>query len=233
MIKKRSPGGGGGGSGKGVTHVKYKLGRMPRDGEITHRHVILRQEDGSLSDPQPTNAVLAGLNRRTQSLVVLALPPDERKTDSADDGFESASASPEEGPAQNRRNAAPRFPICKIVDRVAERKAEYDRAKEQRKKTSAGKELEINWAIDAHDLGHRLAKLQEFLERGLRVEVTMLRKSKNRGKRQATRDEAVEVVRRVRETVAAVPGARETRNMEGELLRTAKLFLEGSTKDGE
>lgn len=213
-------GGGGGGGGKSnsaaSTHVKYKLGRLPRDDEITNPYVVLRQEDGSLSEPKPTAGVLLGLEPSTESLVVLAMPPSRSDDDSDND---SSSG-----------NSPPQYPICKIINRIAERKAQTDRVKDQRKKTVSSKELELNWAIDPHDLGHRLTKLRGFLEKGMRVEVSLIRKSKNKGKRQATQEQASEVVRRIRETLAEVPGAKESKNMEGELLTTAKLYLEGAEK---
>ncbi|OAA66853.1 translation initiation factor [Niveomyces insectorum RCEF 264] len=232
-----SGGGGGGGGGsnynRNKTHAKFKLGRLPRDDEITHRYVILRQDDGSLSSPRLTASVLAGINRRKESLVVLALPAGE--ADAATRALQDEALASATGDATSTTTTTTttkgnlRFPICKVVDRVAERKAQADKAKEQRRKSVAGKELELNWAIDPHDLGHRLAKLRSFLERGLRVEVTLLRKGKGKNRRQATREEAMDVVRRVRATVAEVPGARESKPMDGELLRTVKLYLERPT----
>ncbi|EFX04180.1 translation initiation factor [Grosmannia clavigera kw1407] len=198
-----------------------KPGRLPRDREISDRYVILRQEDGSLSAPQPTSAIMARLNPQLESLVMLALP---RKQDSED------AEDVEDG---EKRKAVPRFPICKIVDRVAERKAEYEKTRELRRKKTLSKELELNWAIDTHDLEHRMGKLREFLERGLRVEVSMMRKGKGKGRRHATQEEAAELLRRVRETVATVPGARETKPMEGELLRVAKLVVDGPARKKE
>ncbi|CAK7273806.1 hypothetical protein SEPCBS57363_005837 [Sporothrix epigloea] len=176
--------------------------RMPRDRDITSSHVILQNPDGSLSDPRPTGAVMRGIHSITESLVMLAYPNTE-------------------GP---RDEPTSRFPVCFIVNRIAERKQEADLIAAARKKTVAKKELELSWGIESHDLGHRLKKLHEFLEKGLLVEMTLMRK---KGKREATKPEAKELLRRIRETIASVPGAKETKGMEGELLRTVRLTIQG------
>lgn len=106
---------------------------------------------------------------------------------------------------------------------------EKARRKAQSKKKShqVAKELELNWAIDGNDLAHRLNKLQEMLEKGMRVEILLA--GKKRGRR-ATRDEAETVLRRIRERVAQVDGAKEWKAMEGRILQQATLFLEGKSK---
>ncbi len=43
-------------------------------------------------------------------------------------------------------------------------------------------------------------------------------------------EEAVEVLRRIRERVAQIDGARERKPMEGKILREVNLFLEGTPK---
>ncbi|CAK7216423.1 hypothetical protein SBRCBS47491_002819 [Sporothrix bragantina] len=176
--------------------------RMPRDRDINYNHVILKNRDGSLSEPRPTATVLRGLHRITESLVMLSYP----NTD---------------GP---RNEPTSRFPICFIVNRIEERKQEADLLAAARKKVVAKKELELNWSIESHDLGHRLKKLHGFLEKGLLVEMTLMRK---KGKREATKPEAQQLLRRIRETIAEVPGSKETKAMEGELLRTVRLAIQG------
>ena len=176
--------------------------RMPRDRDIQASHVILQNPDGSLSEPRPTGAVLRGLHRITESLVMLSHPDTE-------------------GP---RNDPKSRFPICFIVNRIEERKQEADLLAAARKKVVAKKELELNWGIEPHDLGHRLKKLHGFLEKGLLVEMTLMRK---KNKREATKPQAQELLKRIRETIAEVPGARESKPMEGELLRTVRLTIQG------
>ncbi|CAK7224245.1 hypothetical protein SCUCBS95973_005451 [Sporothrix curviconia] len=181
--------------------VKGKV-RMPRDRDIASNYVILQNADGSLSAPVQTSTVLRGLHRITESLVML-------------------SYANTDGP---RSDPQSRFPICVVVNRIEERKQEADLRAAARKKGVAKKELELAWGIDTHDLGHRLKKLKGFLEKGLLVEMTLMRK---KGKRVATLPEAKELLKRIRETIAAVPGAKETKPMEGELLHSVRLAIQG------
>jgi len=182
----------------GARSVKLANGRMPRDDEITHRLVHVRQENGTLSDPVATHVVLSRLDRSAESLVVVALP----------------------NPANEK---GPRYPICKIVNKKAAYAATVEKAKD-RKKAIHSKEVEVNWAIDPHDLEHRLMRLRKFLEKGYKVEVELQRKKR---KRQATEDMAKEVLRKIEEAVGAVPGARHSKSREGEILGTMRLFIEG------
>lgn len=184
--------------GKGAGDAK--TAKQLRDEDITYRLVQVRQEDGRLSEPTPTKSVLAGLNRRIESLVVLALP----KTGAGN---------------------GPRYPICKVVDKRAEQKAAAEKQKEQRKKAVQTKEMELNWGIDSHDLDHRLKQLRTFLEKGLKVEVILLNKKGK--KKKPSQDEAQGVVDRVKETMGEVPGAKESKVMDGQILSTLRLFLEG------
>ncbi|CAK7202083.1 hypothetical protein SEUCBS139899_004803 [Sporothrix eucalyptigena] len=179
--------------------------RLPRGRNIFHSHVLLVSPDGLLSEPRPTNVVLRGVNRILESLEVLAMPnPDQF------------------GPSHPRG----RFPICHIVNVIEERKREGDRLAAERKKTVAKKELELNWAIDLHDLEHRLKKLREFLAKGLLVDIALTNKKRGR---KATDQEAREVIRRIREAIAEVPGSKERKAMEGEILRSAKICVQGAS----
>jgi len=178
---------------------RFKLGRLPRDEEITHPLVQLASEDGKLSAPTPTRQILERLDRRRESLVVVAQPDPEKEN-------------------------SMQYPVCKVVNRAAERAAEKEKALAARKKNVLNKELELNWAIDPHDLGHRLDKLKTFLEKGCRVEITLMSRKR---KRQATAEEGREVVRRVREVIGQVPGAKEYKPMEGAILASCKIFVEG------
>ena len=89
------------------------------------------------------------------------------------------------------------------------------------------KTLELNWAIDANDLGHRLKKMEDFLSEGRKVEIVLARKKQGR---KATVEECEDVLRRIKETVEAVKGAKETQALEGKLGGVATLSLEGAKK---
>lgn len=118
------------------------------------------------------------------------------------------------------RAASEFIPPCRIIDKVEEFKVAQEKrqAKKLERKSKAGaefaKSLELNWAIDHNDLGHRLKRLQEFLEEGRRVEILLATKKKGR---KATSEECNNVMERITKTVEDVKGARELRPMEGKL----------------
>jgi translation initiation factor IF-3 len=159
-----------------------------RDYDIVYPWIQLRQEDGSLTTPKRTTTVLKKLNMESQTLILLASP----RTDNSSKG--------------------PQYPICRIADRKVEQEKEDATKKKGPKLVS--KELELNWAIAPHDLQIRMAQLKKFLSKGYQVQVRMLT-PKKRNKRKASLDEAKEVLRIVKEAVAEVPGAKETKGMEG------------------
>ena len=90
------------------------------------------------------------------------------------------------------------------------------------------KQLELNWAIDPNDLGHRLNKMQEFLEKGWRVEIILA--NKRRG-RQASAEEAAAVIKRIRGIAKEVEGAKEWRSVDGKVLGQMTMFFEGSREN--
>lgn len=106
--------------------------------------------DGRLEKPSSTHEILQSMDRKTQSLVVVAL---------------SEAGAP---------------PICKIMDKKAMREAEKARAKAARSSAVTVKTVELNWAIDGNDLAHRLQRIKDFLGRGNRVEVLLAAKRKGR-----------------------------------------------------
>ncbi|KAA8568021.1 hypothetical protein EYC84_008445 [Monilinia fructicola] len=113
-------------------------------------------------------------------------------------------------------------PIARIVD-----KKEAHLQKKQKKgknPASVVKTIEMNWAIEKNDLGHRLGKMRDFLEKGNKVEVLLAGRKKGR---KATIEEAEEVVRRIREFVEEIEGAKEGRKMEGKIGVQAILCFEG------
>jgi len=185
--------------GSGRKAAKHKLGRLPRDEEITWPILELVQTDGTRGPPTPTPQLLLKVNPRTESLVVVALP-DPKAADS------------------------PQYPLCKIVNKVAEEQARRERRKSERLKAVQLKELELNWAIDPHDMEHRLRKMRGWLEKGMRVEVLLMNK---KHKRAATREEAKEALRKVRNALSEVPGAKEVGNGDGELGKSLKLRFDG------
>ncbi|KAF7930356.1 uncharacterized protein EAE98_004756 [Botrytis deweyae] len=121
-------------------------------------------------------------------------------------------------------------PIARIVNK----RDLFQKKKEVKKSKNPGtvtKTIEMNWAIERNDLGHRLEKMRGFLERGNKVEVILAGKKKGR---KASVEEAEGVIARIREFVAGVEGARERVKMEGKVLGMAVLSFEGRAgKKGE
>ena len=104
------------------------------------------------------------------------------------------------------------YPVCKIVNRVEAREAERARAKAAHALKASTKQVELNWAIDAHDLSHRLKQLSKFLGKGRKVEIILTRKQ---GKRPPTAQEVKHAMDSVLETVREADSL-QVRPMEGE-----------------
>ncbi|KAL3423285.1 translation initiation factor [Phlyctema vagabunda] len=116
-------------------------------------------------------------------------------------------------------------PICKILEKKALREAE--KAKKAAKNPAAtSKTIELNWAIDDNDAGHRINKIKDFLNKGYKVEVIMAKKRRGR---KPTLEQAENLVEKIKEAVTTVEGARETKPMDGKLMETATIFLEGKS----
>jgi translation initiation factor IF-3 len=168
--------------------------RLPRDDEIRSWTVILVNEEGTLDDPRSKLDILESIDRTKESLVVVV--PGEPGTP----------------------------PICKIMNKKTMREGEKARAKAARGSGVTTKTIELNWAIDKGDLGHRIEKMKQFLGKGFKVEIVLAGKRKGK---QAKAEEAEALVKRIREAVVEVDGGREVKPMEGKLLGTATMFFEG------
>lgn len=105
-----------------------------------------------------------------------------------------------------------RPPVCKILNKMEAKQHEKAKAKSAKAQKVQTKQIELNWAIDAHDLSHRLKQLTNFLEKGRKVEVVMKRK---RSKRPPTVDEIKHVMQTVLDTTREA-GATQVKAMEGE-----------------
>ncbi|KAK4546365.1 hypothetical protein LTR36_002042 [Oleoguttula mirabilis] len=122
------------------------------------------------------------------------------------------------------------IPVCKVVSKKEQYETEQ-RAKKAVKekkaesnKVNSVKTLELNWAIDGNDLGHRLERVAGFLGEGRRVEIVLAAKKQGR---KATGPECEGVVKRILETVGAVPGARELKPLDGKMGGFATIVLQG------
>jgi translation initiation factor IF-3 len=184
---------------------------------LNFTHVHLVNEDSSLSPPQLLRDILNGLDKKTHTLVAVQVPPPSLRS-----RFDAPPTTPAEG-------GPPTIPICRIVDRKAAR--DEKKAAKSKKASNPAltlKTIELNWAIDAHDLDYRLKQLKGFLEKGYRVDVMLTGKRK---KRRATPEEAKHTMERVRQAIEECEGAREWKDIEGKLGGQMMVYAEGSKKE--
>ena len=62
--------------------------------------------------------------------------------------------------------------ICKLIDRREAREAMKERqlaAKERRKSQAEEKELQLTWGVSVNDLGHKLKKAKQVIDKGGKV----------------------------------------------------------------
>lgn len=119
------------------------------------------------------------------------------------------------------------IPVCKILDKVKVREAERAKSKPVKDLSTTTKQLELGWAIDTNDLEHRMKRMKEFLEQGRRVEIIIATKKKAR---KVAKDEASLVVKRIRERIGEVDGAKEWKDMQGFSGGMVTIFVEGKVK---
>ena len=204
-------------------HVKTRAPE-PRaekwDEEITSQYIYLvnpqtnklyaDRETGRAEPPRSKSDILSQLNKNTHRLVQF--------------------------PSQEGENDLGFIPVCKIIDKKAvyaegkRRKAESKDRKKVEAKGRSTKTLELNWAIDGNDLGHRLDRVAQFLSEGRKVEIVLA--SKKRG-RKATAVECEELLEKVRKCVEGVPGAKEFKGMEGKIGGFAVMSFQGKVVQQE
>ena len=184
--------------------------RQPRDKEINSAQIYLvRPGDNRLPEPRSLFEVLETLERDdkgrpTQFVQEVSPPTDEIA-----------------------------YPVCKIYDKKAAREAQEAKRKASKgkKTTRQTKQLELNWSVSEYDLGHRMARLKEFLQKGWKVEIVFgsKRKSGWNRKREVSPEEADMLLEKIRKVVGEVEGALE-KQMGGEVGKEAMLFFEGKAK---
>ncbi|KAI4944965.1 hypothetical protein J4E91_008310 [Alternaria rosae] len=121
------------------------------------------------------------------------------------------------------------LPTCRVISKIdlrAQHQKKLETLRRQAKGQGAGpatKSLELNWAIAAGDLKHRLVAMKKFLKEGRKVEVTLGPKKHGR---KATPEEANAVFKAIENAVADCKGARETKR-EGEVGGIMTVVYEG------
>lgn len=157
-------------------------GKQLKDEEIRSDYVRIANSEHQLEPPARLRDVLQSIERPANFILQVAPPT---------------------------RNE---LPICRIMNRAAIREYEKAKAKAAQAAKSSNKQIELNWAINAHDLSHRLKQLTNFLDKGRRVEIVLTRK---KGKRLPTVEEVKHLMDTVLETVKAAD-ATQVKPMEGE-----------------
>ena len=119
-------------------------------------------------------------------------------------------------------------PVVEIAEKTA--LLQYLRDKEERekqiakgKRESKPKQIELNWAINSHDLEMKLNQLRSFLDKGKRVEILLAAKKRQR---KATEQEAQNLVSEIKKLVADLEGCREVSPMQGRVGGQAIMTLQ-------
>ncbi|KAK8162523.1 hypothetical protein IWX90DRAFT_487297 [Phyllosticta citrichinensis] len=113
------------------------------------------------------------------------------------------------------------YPVCRIIPKDELRNMEKEKNRKKKTWDDLTKMVEITWSIAKHDLDNQMKRMTQFLEQGLRVEVVL--GPKKRG-RTATPEEIEAVHKKIKETVASIPGIKEYAEAEGEVGRVLSLF---------
>ncbi|KAI6360202.1 hypothetical protein MCOR25_006815 [Pyricularia grisea] len=183
-----------------------KMGRFPRDEELLQvcEKIVFREATG-LSEPQSLAEVLKNADLKTNQLECIALP----------------------GPT----NRGLLYPVCRFMNREQLRREQKEKERAARKTKVMTKEMEINWAITKHDLGHKMKQLLKFLQKGCQCEITF--QNKVRGKKKATMEEMQETVRLVKEAIMEIPGANEYKSADGSVGSPVyRMFWQATPKKG-
>ena len=130
------------------------------------------------------------------------------------------------------------LPTCKLQSKQELREQQKIKlALKNKAKTKGGagvggpsKQLEINWAIDANDLRHRLTRMKEFLGQGRKVEVILAPKKAGR---RATVEEAQAVVKKVKDAAGECKGVVEAKDPMGKIGGVFTMVFEGKLIEKE
>ncbi|KAK7529175.1 hypothetical protein IWX49DRAFT_586566 [Phyllosticta citricarpa] len=182
------------------TSLAKKNDKEPRarrfvvDEQIGSLYINLVQEDGTFVPQQRLRDVLKDMDRIDNVLIQVAPPQSDH-----------------EHP----------YPICRIITKEELREIEKEKIKKKKTLEDLTKVVEITWSIAKHDLDTQMKRLVQFLEQGLRVEISL--GPKKRG-RTATPEEIDAVFNRVKETATSVPGVKPYAQPEGELGRVFSMY---------
>lgn len=152
-------------------------------------------DDGALGEPISLWEALESFDREQSFLVKVADPSADRAT------------------------------VCRIVSKADFREQQRAKLKTKTSKgadSTAGKQIELNWAIDQHDLSHRLKQMESFLNKGKKVQLLLMKKKR---KRPATEAEAQILLETVQQRIKDID-ATQVKPMRGKLLYQVEFTLE-------
>ena len=184
-----------------------RLAEFTKDEDIDAHQVCVRGTEvnghATLSEPQTLRHLLLDLDREKQCIIQLSKP------------------------------GTMEHPVVQIADKDELRKQVRDKekhVKEQQKESrdKKPKQIEMNWAIDGHDLEIKLKQLESFLEKGKKVEILLA--AKRRG-RKAELAEGMALLKQIRARMAEMD-AKEVKTMEGEVLKQATLIVQKKPNPG-
>ncbi|RAH65708.1 putative translation initiation factor IF3 [Aspergillus aculeatinus CBS 121060] len=171
--------------------TESKEARLIKDEAIISEWIQMVNENNTLDPPIRRSTVLNNIDRSKEFLIKVS------------DGADGAP------------------PVCKVVNKMDLREAERARAKAAHVTKTSFKQVELNWAIDNHDLSHRLKKITEFITKGFKLEVVLMRK---KGKRAPTAEEVKNLMDKVVDTIKEANGM-QIKPMEGEPGRAVTITV--------
>lgn len=185
-----------------------RLSEFTKDEEIDSTHVRIRGPEGegghtTLSEPRTLSSLLSSIDREEQCILQLSKP------------------------------GTTEYPVVQIAEKNVLRRQVRDKerhVKQQQKdsKDRKPKQIEMNWAIDGHDLEIKLKQLETFLEKGKKVEILLAAKRKGR---KAELAEGMVLLKQIRARLAELD-AKELKTMEGEVLRQATMIVQKKAAGG-
>jgi translation initiation factor IF-3 len=186
-----------------IKTIDDKIAELPVNGNIQGLKAVLKRPEGGISEPLWIDQLLDSINQDESGV------PDEAK-------YLLQINKPDRG----------QLPIVQIVTRqeLVKRLHHQEtvvRNQQRSQKEKKPKQLEMNWAISANDLMLKMKQMQEFLDKGKKVELLLANK---RHQRKATPEEAEALLQTVRNKIEEF-GAAEIAPMDGEILRQALLTV--------
>jgi translation initiation factor IF-3 len=193
--------------------------RGARNEEIKSYSCVVANPDGTLTEPLQTSYVFSKVDLSTEALITVSEIEDPRQ--------EPPCPYAIDDPRYYEISKLPLLPLVKIINKAETYKREKE-AKKKRKEDSASKvkkTIEINWAIEKGDYGHRMDSLRKFLSKGNKVDIVLAKKKKGKP---VTEDAAKDLIKRIQGVIAEEgKGWKEGKPWEGKVLGSLTIFAEG------